>query len=246
MWQIAGEPPRTGRAGPATTPARSTLAMRRGRRRRPARRCADASTPPPNDLPDRASRLLRTVGDAGPAWRSVHPGAPPVRGPGRARARSPGWTAPSGRRAPSRSARPRRRRGRAGRCRSSPTLLDRLRSWIAPTALVRTSSGDVAVAVTALRWAGRTTTAVAAGAGAPELRLHHDVARAGGGVSPHRGARRRAGRRGRGPHREPPRPARRAADRPARHVALRPPGARRDGGSHGHDRLRPRDRPPSS
>ena len=48
---------------------------------------------------------------------------------------------------------------------------------------MRTSSGDVAVAVTALRWAGRTTTAVAAGAGAPELRLHHDVARAGGGVS---------------------------------------------------------------
>jgi hypothetical protein len=51
-------------------------------------------------------------------------------------------------------------------------LLDRLRSWAAPTATVRTSAGDHAVAATAHRWSGQTATAVVAGASAVELALH--------------------------------------------------------------------------
>jgi hypothetical protein len=51
-------------------------------------------------------------------------------------------------------------------------LLERLRSWVAPTALVRTTSGDRAVALTAHKWSGRTVTVAAAGASAPELHLH--------------------------------------------------------------------------
>ena len=126
-----------------------------------------------NDLPVAATRLTRAVGDAGPAVAFGTPGAPPVEGAAERElvtwldggagdgavafgvGDDAGWSAQA--------------------MQELATLLDRLRSWIAPTALVRTSSGDVAVAVTALRWAGRTTTAVAAGAGAPELRLHHDV-----------------------------------------------------------------------
>jgi hypothetical protein len=54
-------------------------------------------------------------------------------------------------------------------------LLERLRSWVAPTAVVRSTSGDSAVALTAHGWSGRTVTVAAARASRPELRLHDDL-----------------------------------------------------------------------
>ncbi|HEX6569422.1 MAG TPA: hypothetical protein VF015_09660 [Acidimicrobiales bacterium] len=138
---------------------------------RALRRRADRAT---DDLPTVAGRLAGAVGEAGRAAAFGVPGT----GSG---ARSPerellAWL-DRGMVADERVAfgGPQDLGWRVRAQRDLADLLDRLRSWLAPTAMVRTATGDRAVALTAHRWSGRTATAAAARASPPELRLHIDA-----------------------------------------------------------------------
>jgi hypothetical protein len=137
---------------------------------RALRRHVDAAT---DALPDASGRLLRTVGEAGRGPSFGPPGttAPPEPAERELLAWLDECSPGDGRVAfggPD-------QRWWAQAERDLAELLARLRSWVAPTALVRTTSGDRAVALTAHRWSGRTVTAAAAGASGPELRLHDDL-----------------------------------------------------------------------
>jgi hypothetical protein len=137
------------------------------------RRRVDAAT---DALPDASGRLLRTAGEAGGSVSFGPPGGGGAAAPDPAERELLAWldecSAADGRvafggpEAPAWWTRAER---------ELADLLERLRSWVAPTALVRTTSGDRAVALTAHRWSGRTVTAAAAGASGPELRLHDDL-----------------------------------------------------------------------
>jgi hypothetical protein len=139
---------------------------------RALRRHVDAAT---DALPDASGRLLRTVREADSSASFGPPGTTVAPEPERAEYELLAWldecSPGDGRVAfggPD-------QRWWAQAERDLAELLARLRSWVAPTALVRTTSGDRAVALTAHRWSGRTVTAAAAGASGPELRLHDDL-----------------------------------------------------------------------
>jgi hypothetical protein len=138
---------------------------------RALRRHVDAAT---DALPDASGRLLRTVREADSGASFGPPGSAAAHDPAEREllAWLDGCSTADGRVAfggPDVSGWWTRAEG------DLSDLLERVRSWLAPTALVRTTSGDSAVAVTAHRWSGRTVTAAAAAASAPELRLHDDV-----------------------------------------------------------------------